>query len=199
MNLLVFGASRGVGLEVVRQALAQGHRVTAFARTIADLPKDPNLRAVQGDALNPGEVRQAVAGHDAVVGALGGGNMPQSTSRSVGTANIVAAMESEGVKRLIIVSSFGVGDSRKGLVAQAAWLFLKAALEEHERQEKAVIGSSLDWTIVRPTGLTNDAKSGTYKVGSHGRGRIPRADVADFILKQLVSEEYLHKAVVIST
>ncbi len=199
MKITVFGASRGVGLQVVLQALEQGHQVTAFARNISELPVHPNLRAVQGDALDLGDVDQALQNQEAVVCALGAGNVAQASIRSAGTANIVKAMEAGGIRRLIAVSSFGVGDSRKGLIANAAWLFLRSALEEHERQEQFIMQSSLEWTVVRPTGLTNDAKTGLYKTGSSGRGRISRADVADFILKQLSSPEYLRKAVVIST
>jgi len=153
---------------------------------------------VQGDALDPDAVAEAVQGQDAVVVALGGGNNAGSNVRSQGTANIVQAMKTAGIKPLVVVSSFGVGDSRKGPVAAMAWLFLRAALEEHERQEKIVMESGLDWTIVRPTGLTNDPKTGKYQVGQTGRGRISRADVADFILKALSDSSYIAKAVVVS-
>lgn len=199
MKIIVFGASRGVGFQVVQQALEQGHEVTAFARNVSELPQHPKLHIFQGDALDPASVALALEGQQAVVCALGAGNTGQGSVRSAGTAAIVQAMQAQGLRRLLAVSSFGVGDSRKGLIANAAWLFLRAALEEHERQEKAITESGLDWTIVRPTGLTNDPKTGQYKLGTSGRGRIPRADVADFMVKQLSSADYLRKAVTIST
>lgn len=197
MKIAVFGASRGVGLEVVRQALEQGHSVTAFARN-PSFPENLDLEVVRGNALDLEVVSKVVQGQDAVVIALGTGSQAGDQTRSQGTAHIVQAMQQQGVRRVVAVSSFGVGDSRKGFIANMAWLFLKAALEEHERQEKTLMESGLDWTIARPTGLINDAKTGAYKVGSSGRGRIARADVADFILKALADPAYIGKAPVIS-
>lgn len=196
MKIAVFGASRGVGLQVVRQALEQ-HHVTAFARNPL-FPDHADLTVMRGDVLDPEAVSRAVHGQDAVVIALGAGSQAGDKTRSQGTAHIVRAMQQYGVRRVVAVSSFGVGDSRKGLIAQAAWLFLKAAMEEHERQEKILVESGLEWTLVRPTGLTNDARTGDYKIGSSGRGRISRADVADFILKALMDSSYIGKALVIS-
>ncbi len=198
MKIAVFGASRGVGLEVVRQALEQGYTVTALARN-PSFSDHPHLRVVQGDVFDKEVVSRAVQGQDAVVVALGAGSQTGDQTRSQGTAHIVQAMQQQGVRRVVAVSSFGVGDSRKGLIANVAWLFLRAALEEHERQEKTLMESGLDWTIARPTGLTNDAKTGQYKIGSSGRGRIARADVADFILKALSDPAYIGKAPVISS
>jgi len=197
MKIVVFGASRGVGFQVVQQALEQGHTVTAFARS-SSFSDHPNLKVVQGDVFDLEAVSKAVQGQEAVVVALGAGNKAADQTRSQGTAHIVRAMQQHGVRRVVAVSSFGVGDSRKGLIANLAWLFLRAALEEHERQERALMESGLDWTIVRPTGLTNGAKTGVYKIGRSGRGRISRADVADFILKALRDPNYIRKALVIS-
>ncbi|MBF6595568.1 MAG: SDR family oxidoreductase [Thermaceae bacterium] len=198
MKLVVFGASRGVGRQVVEQALGAGQSVTAFVRSADALSSRPHLAIVQGDALDSDSVFRAVQGQDAVIVALGSGNDNGGDVRSQGTANIVQAMQKLMVKHLVVVSSFGVGDSHKGPIAAMAWLFLRKALEEHERQEKVVMGSGLDWTIVRPTGLTNDPKTGKYQVGKSGGGRISRADVADFILKALGDSSYLGKAVVVS-
>ncbi|MCX7784583.1 MAG: SDR family oxidoreductase [Meiothermus sp.] len=198
MKIVVFGASRGVGLQVVQQALKQGHSVTAFARS-PSFSDHPNLKVMQGNVFDLDTVSQAVQGQDAVVITLGAGSQASDPTRSQGTAHIVRAMQQHGVRRVVAVSSFGVGDSRKGLIANLAWLFLKAALEEHERQEQTLMKSGLDWTIARPTGLTNDAQTGQYKIGSSGRGRISRADVADFILKALRDSNYIGKALVISS
>jgi putative NADH-flavin reductase len=197
MKITVFGASKGVGLQVVRQALEQGQSVTAFARS-PSFPEHPNLKVIQGDVFNLEAVSKAIQGQGAVVIALGTDRKAGDQTRSQGTANIVQGMQQHGVRRVVAVSSFGVGDSRKGLIANAAWLFLRATLEEHERQEKTLMESGLDWTIARPTGLTNDAKTAGYKIGSSGRGRISRADVADFILKALGDSTYIGKAPAIS-
>jgi len=197
MKIVIFGASRGVGLQVAHQALEQGHSVTAFARN-PSFSDHPNLKIEQGDVFNPEAVSKAVQGQDAAVIALGGDRTPGDQTRSQGTVNIVRAMQHHGVRRVVAVSSFGVGDSRKGIIANAVWLFFRATLEEHERQEKALMASGLDWTLVRPTSLTNDARTGVYKIGSSGRGRVARADVADFILKSLEDSSYIGKAAAIS-
>lgn len=182
----------------MQQALEKGHHVTAFARNL-NLEPHPNLTLRVGDALDADAVNRAVPGFDAVICTIGGGNTSLGHVRSMGTANIVSAMREAGVKRLVAVSSFGVGDSRKGLVANIAWLFLRAALEEHERQEVIIRSSGLNWTIVRPTGLTNDPATGQIRVGSSGRGRISRADVAAFVLNQLVDDTSFSRSITISS
>jgi putative NADH-flavin reductase len=199
MKLVVFGASRGVGRQVVEQALAAGLGVTAFARDPSALSPHQGLTILRGDALDAAAVAEAVRGRDAVVVALGAGNTGESRVRSQGTANVVWAMRSAGVKRLVAVSSFGVGDSRKGPIAAMAWLFLRKALEEHERQERIIKESGLDWTIVQPTRLVDESRTGKYHIGTYGRGKISRADVAEFILKALSDPSYVGKAVVLSS
>lgn len=198
MKLVVFGASRGVGRQVVEQALAAGLEVAAFARDPSVLSPHQSLTILRGDALNAAAVDEAVRGRDVVVVTLGAGNTGDSTVRSQGTANVVRAMRSAGVKRLVAVSSFGVGNSRKGPIAALAWLFLRKALEEHEHQERIIKESGLDWTIVQPTRLVDESRTGKYHIGTYGRGKISRADVAEFILKALFGSEYIGKAVVVS-
>jgi putative NADH-flavin reductase len=194
VKIIVFGASKGVGAEVVRAALEAGHEVTAFAR--GSIPAAPNLRVIQGDAMNADAVTAALPGHDVVVCALGGGNNANNT-RSSGTANIVSGMKSVGIKRFVCISSFGVGESRKGFFANLVWLFLRKALEEHENQEATIKASGLDWTIIRPTQLTNDPKRGAYRTGNVSPGfgsAISRADVADFALKTLMEGSFIREA-----
>jgi putative NADH-flavin reductase len=113
MKVAVFGATRGVGRAVVDQALACGHAVTALARDPAKLAvAHPNLAVVHGDVLDPAAVAQVVGSADAVFVSLGStsGNPDDVVSR--GTQNVVAAMQAVGVRRLIVVTSLGVGDSR---------------------------------------------------------------------------------------
>jgi putative NADH-flavin reductase len=199
MKIAIFGASRGIGLQLVAQALELGHQVTGFARSFNPVFSHANLTLLEGNALSPAAVEIAVKGQEAVVVALGEGNKSQSHVRSIGTHNVIQSMEQQGVSRLVVVSSFGVGDSRKGFMANMAWLFLKAALSEHELQEKAILESQLDFTIVRPTGLTDEPKTGVYQIGSSGRGRIARADVADFILKVLPDPSWYGKTPMVSS
>jgi putative NADH-flavin reductase len=203
MKLLVFGSTGGTGRELVKQALKQGHEVTAFARSpdkLSDLTH-PSLQVVRGDVLDPAAVEKAVAGHDAVLCAIGTG-AGRSTLREEGTRNIVRAMEKAGVQRLICQSSMGVGDSRANLGFLTKYLivpvFLRHAFADHERQEAVVKESTLDWIIVRPPHLKDGPWTGTYRHGfpttdTDIQGKISRADVADFMLKQLADTTYLHQ------
>src|SRR5262249_18034563 len=115
---LVIGASRGIGLETVKRALADGHHVRALARSAASIAVDqPELEKIQGDALNAATVASAVAGVDAVVQALGEGKGPQAlftgtTLFSKATRILIDAMRTADVKRLLAVTGFGAGDSR---------------------------------------------------------------------------------------
>ena len=118
MKLVVFGATGGTGHQIVTQALAQGHTVTAFVRRPeAVTTQHANLSIVQGDILDAAAVAAALAGHDVVLSALGtrGDDKPVLPD---GTRNILAAMAQAGIRRSLWVSSFGVGDS----IAQMGWL-----------------------------------------------------------------------------
>jgi putative NADH-flavin reductase len=203
MKLLVFGSTGGTGREVLRQALDQGHNVVAYARDpdrIDDV-EHANLHVVRGDVLDPTVVESAVAGHDAVLCAIGAG-AERTSLREDGTRNIVKAMEETGVRRLICLSSLGVGDSRANLSFFTKYVivsvFLRHAFADHERQEAIVKRSSLDWTIVRPPHLMDGPRTGTYRHGfpttdKRIKGKISRADVADFMVKQLTDATYFHR------
>ncbi len=201
MKLVVFGSTGGIGHQLVEQALEQGHTVTAFARDPAKLEVEhANLTVVQGDVLDVASVEKAVDGQDAVLCALGAG--AKGTIRSEGTRNIVRAMEKAGVGRLICLSTLGVGSSRANL--NFFWkhimfgLLLRRAYADHVSQEDHVEKSRLDWTIVRPGAFTDGDRTGEYRHGFPStdrsiKGKIARADVADFMLKQLTDRTYLHE------
>jgi putative NADH-flavin reductase len=203
MKLLVFGATGGTGREIVAQALEQGHVVTVFVRNPAAITtKHENLKVVQGDVLDYRSVEAAVQGQDAVLSALGVRKLRKNTILSDGTKNIIQAMERHGVKRFICESSLGVGDSR----GQLGWVFnifiipllLRKVFQDKEVQEQYIQQSSLEWVIVRPAALTNGPRTGAYRSGFSLMDRtitakISRADVADFMLKQLTDNSYLRK------
>lgn len=200
--LVLFGSTGSVGRALVQQALDQGHTVTAFARTPSKLGlTHPNLRVVQGDVLDPAAVERAVRGQQAVIVTLGAGR--QGAVRAEGTHNIIQAMARTGVRRLICQTTLGVGESRSNL--NVFWKhvmfggLLRAAFADHVRQEEHVRASDLDWTLVRPGAFTDGPRTGTYRHGFPGTDRtvtlkISRADVADFLLKQLADDTYLHRA-----
>lgn len=203
MKLLIFGSTGATGRQLVEQALTQGYAVTAFARNPAKVDRrHENLRVVQGDVMDDSSVERATQDQDAVLVALGTGPLTKNTVRSEGTRNVMGAMEKAGVRRFVCLSSIGIGDSRPMLPFHYKYflvpLLLRHEFAEHEAQENWVKQSRTEWTIVRPGSLTNGIRTGHYRHGLPGadktiEGRISRADVADFMLRQLRDNTYLYK------
>jgi putative NADH-flavin reductase len=204
MNLLIIGATGGTGRALVLQALEQGHRVTALVRTPSRLKlTHERLDVLTGNVLDYESVDRAVKGKDAVLCALGHKRwIIPTTILSRGTAHIIRAMERHGVKRLVCETSLGVGNSR-GRLGLFYTLFIIPVIiffyfMDKKRQERLIMGSALDWVIVRPGQLTNGQRRGAYrhgeKVGNYlWTVRISRADVADFMLRQLSDDVYIRK------
>jgi uncharacterized protein YbjT (DUF2867 family) len=210
MKVIIFGATGPTGRELVKRALDKGHDVTAFARNPKGLgmEEEEGFRIVPGDVLQPKTVDRAMKGQQAVLCAIGPrahtgtGETPYNVV-SVATRHIVEAMEATGTKRLVTLSSVGVGDSRGQagfLKRMIIALFSKAHFKDKELQEEIVRESSLEWVIVRPTSLVNRPARGKFQVTTKGEGvpgRIARADVAAFMVDQLTSNDHLHQAPVI--
>lgn len=206
--MLVFGATGPTGRQIVAQALEQGYEVTAFARRPQAVPAQRGrLLVEQGDTMRePDAIAQALQKQDAVLCALGSGKVlfpNRLMERSLG--HIVPAMERAGVKRLILMSSFGVGDTARDAPLLPRLMYatmLAAVFADKARGEEIVRASSLDWTIVYPTLLTDDAATGTYRAGERleldGLPSISRADVAHFMLAELANPSYVRRGVVIS-
>ena len=170
MKVLVVGATGGTGRAAVDALLAGGHEVTALARRAREvLGGRPGVRPVDGDATASADVGRAVQGQDAVVVTLGIAENPLRVRlrgpsgtpldvRSRGTAAVVAEMREHGVRRLVVQSSYGVGDTRDLLPLSSRLVFsllLKPQIADHEVQERLVRGSGLDWTLVQPVYLTD--------------------------------------------
>ena len=208
MKLIIFGSTGSTGRQVVTQALEQGHDVTAFARSPEKLDqKHERLQVIKGDVLDFASVERAIHGQDVVLCTLGLGPMDKSNLRANGTKNIIRAMEKTGVKRFICQSSDGVGDSKHTLPFFMKYLIvpfmLRRAFADHEIQENYIKESQLDWIIVRPVALTDGEHTGTYQRGYTADNKtvtfkISRADTADFMLKQLADNNYLHRTPSIS-
>lgn len=207
MNILIIGGTQGIGLELAKQALAAGHRVTIFARNPEKTSfAHHNLRFEKGDASHPEDVQKAVAGHDVIVSTLGIGPTRKPVDIfSQSTRNTVAALRGEGGpgrKTLIHVTGIGAGESRGhggflyDRIVQP--LLLKTAYQDKDREERLLKESGLDWIIVRPGFLTNGPRKGKYRVLTDLRGvkagKISRADVAGFILEQSQKRDYVGKA-----
>jgi putative NADH-flavin reductase len=215
MNIVIFGANGPTGQLVTKQALAEGHAVTAATRHPETFPlRSARLQVMRADVFDLSDVEQAVAGQDAVLSTLG---VPFSfkpiTLYSQGTAHIVQAMNHSGVRRLVCVSSSVTDPQTRYHDTGGGFLFeniLKPIIinsigrttyADMQRMETLVMNSDLDWTIVRPSGLFETPAVTHYQVAEafiSGRST-SRADLADCMLQQLTTDQYLHKAVAVAT
>lgn len=209
-KLLVIGGSKGIGRETVLRALEEGHSVRVFSRHPEGIKHDhPELDLVAGDATDPAAVAAALEGCDAVVSALG---IPKSipalarptTVFSDATAVLIPAMQAAGIKRLLVVTGFGAGESNaamSSLERMGHGFILGRAYADKAVQEDLIKASDLDWTIARPGILSNNRRTGVYRVltepSEWRNGIISRADVADFIVRAWQEGTHIHAAPVL--
>ena len=201
MKLIVFGATGNTGLELLDQGIAAGHAMTAFVRDAARIG-DRKARIVTGDVLDEAAVTQAIRGHDAVLSGLGTRPWRHVDICSSATPVITRAMAAAGVKRIVVLSSQGVGDSTLGAVGKLfGALALRRAFADKLAMETSLAATDRDWIVVRPGILTNGKPRGVWRAAidnSLRGGRIARADVAAFMLQQLGSDEFVrHKPVLV--
>ncbi|MFC3449547.1 NAD(P)-dependent oxidoreductase [Amycolatopsis speibonae] len=208
MKLTVFGATGGVGSEVVKQALAAGHHVTAVVR-------DPSRLAVEGELLEVvvaklsehGALTEAVSGRDVVISALGARDRNPTTVVTDGANAAIAAMRSAGNRRLLLVSASGAfvdGDAffTRNFVKPLLGRLLKHAFTDMIAAEEVTRASDLDWTIVRPPRLLNGPHTGAIAARTDGNVRgsysINRADVADYLLRAASDDSLVRQTVSIA-
>ena len=209
-NILIVGASRGIGLETVKTALASGYRVRAFARGASRINLEHEaLEKFPGDALDMQDIERALLGVDAVIQVLGIPiNLKMFTGPidlfSLSTRLLVPAMEAADVRRLLTVTGYGSGDGRRripSLQRIGFEIFLGRAYSDKDIQESIIKSSSLDWTIVRPGVLTSGTSTNSYRVlaapDSWRNGLISRADVADFLVEQINDPTYIRRTPVL--
>lgn len=203
MRIVIIGGSQGTGAELAQQALAAGHEVTVLSRSGAG---PDGARRVKGDASNPAVVTEAVDGADAVVVTVGGAKGVKHPRAQV-TRAVIEAMRGAGVRRLLIQSSLGAGDSAQQMPQPLRTLMkvaLAKPLADHDAQEGAVVGSGLDWTILRPTGLSGKPGTGTWQArrvsdGGYLEGQVTRADLASCMLEVLQDETTVGAALGVSS
>lgn len=208
MKLTIFGATGGTGKEVVKQALARGHNVTVYVRTPSKVAtQHERLTIVQGEMNEPTKIRQAIAGADAVISALGPTSNTPERPLTEGMQHIVAAMQAEGVDRLIAATGAGVADpnDKPQLVGQifglALRVFAKHVLADSTGMVEAIRSSNLNWTLARAPRLQDKPGTEQIKVGYAGQGpgtQLARADFAHFMLDQLQSDQWVQKAPMLS-
>lgn len=216
MRIIVFGASGGVGSQAVRFLLEAGHGVTAFRRRTPEGQQPAaGLSIATGDVMVAADVQRAVPGHDAVIVALGitenafriralGPRHTPLDVRSTGTRNVVCAMQESGVRRLVVVTSFGIGETRSSLTLAEKIgyeVLLAPQLRDMELQERAVTGSELDWVIVQPVHLSNkpgDDMPATSTTGGVAGRIIPRAGIGRLCAHLATTEGFRRQIVLAS-
>jgi len=212
VRVTVFGATGAIGSLTVTELLERGHTVTAYARNPAKVPGawHGRVRVVVGEMSDAAAIDIAVADADAVVSALGPSMDRKATGLPLveGTERILRSMKVHGVRRFIGQGTPSVLDPREKPTAQTRLVGfmgrrgLPRAYAELQGMSKAIMGSGVDWTIVRFTAPNNKAKKGTVRAGFYGRDRIgfpiTRADIAAFTAAQVDEDTYLNAAPAIS-
>ena len=207
MKITVIGASAGVGLQVTRLALERGQEVTTLSRRTVPLPDHPKLKRVQGSATNPGDVRAAVEGADAILVTLGV-KSPFATTLFSDSARILLRVlqDTDSSATLIVLTGFGTGDSwgYNSLPMKLLFtLLLKKVYADKSEQERIIAEAYPRWEIVRPGRLTNGTMTGRYRMLDHlvegmRVGAISRSDVAHFMVTQAEQPTYLGKYVALT-
>jgi putative NADH-flavin reductase len=206
-RICVFGASGATGLALTQQAVARGHDVTAFVRSEAAKEKlPPGVTIVVGSLLNRGDIERAVIGMDAVICVIGPRPSSPEAFCAEATRNIIEAMQAQGMRRLLCLTGAMVGD-----YPHLSW-FMRAMRNSYRKQqpalahdraeqERLVAASGLDWTVVKPSRLTNGRAAGRVRSGENLQvgafSSISRADLARFMLDEVESPEYMSKRVVV--
>lgn len=207
MRIILFGASGGTGRQIIEQGLQKGYKITAFVRNPDTLKiKDKNLFIFKGDILDEKSVESSMKNQDAMVSVLGNKTKDafwkRNTFISQGVKNIIHAAQKKGIRRFLFVSSFGVSEDIFLPEKFFIKFLLKNIFADIPLQEKLITKSDLDWTIIRPARLINGSKTEKYKFKEHLRigplSRISRADVADFILRNIKPRDFLNKVITIS-
>jgi putative NADH-flavin reductase len=222
MKLTIFAATGGVGRQLLRQAVAAGHDVTAVVRNPAKLAGEP-VSVVTADlaAADPATLESAVRGADAVLSALGPHSNTDAGIAGPGTAAIVAAMQATQVRRIVVVSAApvatvpspgrpkppkhdpGDGFFMRHLFTHVAGAMFGKVYADLAQMEDVLAGSGLDWTVVRPPQLTDKPFTGRYRTacGQNIRGgwSVSRADVAHLMLRVLEQPETIKQTIGIAS
>jgi len=211
MNVSIFGATGATGKLLTERCLSAAHTVRVLARDPRSFPLAGYVETIVGDAKNPTAVRQTIRGSDLVFNALGARSLRKEDVLEDAVPLIVAAMQDLGVRRIIALGSAGaLPNSLQQQPAYRRWIvekivyktMLKWPVASQKAQYAALAASNLDWTMVMPPMLLNQPARGSIRVDGaalpRGGSRIARADVADFMMQQIASTEWVRKGVYIS-
>lgn len=200
-KIALFGASGRTGQHFLALALQSGFEVRALVRNPKSIGQNnPNLVVVTGNVLNPDDVASVVEGTDVVVSLFGHVKGSPEWLQTNGTKNIVQAMKAKNVGRIISLSGGGLPFPEKDapkfadkLIRTIMKIVVPKVLNDAIKHHEVLKNSGVKWTIVRGPRLTNDAKTGSYRVGWVGVNastKICRADLADFILSEVDDEKF---------
>ena len=203
MNVIVFGATGDTGRWIIRRAVQEGHDVTAFVRDPGRMRVvHDRVKVVRGDVLDAASVDGAVAGQNAVLSALGSSARNPAPVLSTGVRHILDAMERHHVRRIVALSAAGaLGESAGFLFGNLGLRIFRMWLPEvygaHRKMLEELQRRGVDWIAVRAVLLTNAPPKGRYRVAIEGIPRwgfrISRPDVAEFMVRQMTSDEFVRK------
>lgn len=203
-KIALIGGSGQTGSEFLKLALEKGYAVKALVRTPSKIQqKSEALELVQGDVLQVEDVKNTIVGCDVVVSLFGHVKGSPEWLQRDGTKNIIVAMKQMGLNKIISLSGGGLPFPEKDqpkfadkMIRTIMRIAVPKILNDAIAHHRVLEDSSLDWVIVRGPRLTNEAKKNEYRVGWVGVNsstKIGRADLADFILKQVEDERYIHQ------
>jgi putative NADH-flavin reductase len=215
MRIALFGATGGTGRAVIECALHAGHEVTALVRDADKLPPMSGLSVIEGDAVVAEDVGRALASTDAVVVALGNSQNAfallfgarRTTPRDIceaGTRHILKALGDGDDRPVIVVSAFGVGETRDKLPLMFKLfyrLFLREQIADKEQQEALLKASDANYVLIQPVALTDKPASGKWTAtldGTLGGSEVARSDLAAVILSQLTTATATRRTITLS-
>ncbi len=208
MNITILGASAGVGLETVKRGLSRNHTITTLSRTEIEIEEKKSLRMILGDATNKADLLNSIQNADALIVTLGTRKNMKATTLFSDFAKLIVEIQREKKMDIpfIFVTGFGAGES-KNYVSWPVKMFLKYLLKDvyadKTKMEEIIAHSDMNWTIVRPGRLLDNALTEKYRIENKlykgiNIGAINRADVADFLIKQAEKQTELKKCIAIS-
>ncbi|AZA82394.1 epimerase [Chryseobacterium lactis] len=207
MNLAIIGASAGVGFETLQQALKKGYYVKALSRTEPNYKDSEHLRHIKGSATNIKDVISLLEGTDAVLITVGSKKKKNITMFSeMATAVVHAANEINYANPILIISGFGVGESysfASFFIRTVIKFFLKDQYRDKNLMENIFVNSDLNWEIIQPGILSNGNAKGHYRISTDLSqkmkvGKISRADLAGYMLKEAVDKSNIQEKVIIT-
>ena len=213
MKIVVLGANGAVGQLAIAELVQANHEVKALARNASTMQrKHPRLTVEQGDPTYAADWEWLLSGQDAVLSTLGVRKNKRTTVRTDVARNLVAGMKKHGVRKLVWLDGAGVGSSKEFVQRHSFFfgrivmpLFLDHMYADDAVADALIEKSDCDWVIVRPMSFTNGAKTGNISVVTDMsqtvklRLRIARADVAAFLVEQLIKDDYVGQMPIIYT